>query len=280
MLKDRLLETNYFIDNIYLEKYIWLVQKNINTSPQAQVTNIHHIIPKAYYRLSNLEVDNSKENLVNLSYTNHILVHYYLCLCTKGKLKQSQLFAFFSLVSRKWSYKNFNPETDLKYYQSLLKLKNKQISKSNKGRKRSDEFRLKRSLYMKGRKLPASSEKKFKKVICIETQQIFNSLIDADKWIGASIIHALKHYNNQQTVKGYHWAYLDDIQTQNKLKEFIGKNPHKRKYIKVKCVELDLDFNSIAEATNWLLNNNKRGYIVGCLRNEQETAGGYHWIKI
>ena len=49
-----------------------------------------------------------------------------------------------------------------------------------------------------------------------------------------------------------------------------GKNPNSKK---VKCIETNYIFDSIAEAKKWL----GKGSIGACCRGEQATAGGYHW---
>ena len=86
-IKVKLLNTNYFIDNEYLDKYCELIELNKDTKKERPKTQSHHIVPVSYFKLSKLPIDNSKENRVNLLYKDHILVHYYLCLCTKGKFK-------------------------------------------------------------------------------------------------------------------------------------------------------------------------------------------------
>lgn len=74
------------------------------------------MLPKCYFISKGLNIDNSKENLVNLLYKDHILGHYYLCLCTEGVLQYKLANAFFHLVARKWKYEDFDPETDLSEY--------------------------------------------------------------------------------------------------------------------------------------------------------------------
>ena len=81
-LKNKLLNLNIVIDNEYLDKYVELIESNRDTKREKFKTQKHHIIPKYYYKSNNLEVDESKENLVNLLYKDHILAHYYLCLCS------------------------------------------------------------------------------------------------------------------------------------------------------------------------------------------------------
>ena len=47
MTKQELLNTDYFIDNEYLDQYLKLTKINSN----AKYLERHHILPKAYYRL-------------------------------------------------------------------------------------------------------------------------------------------------------------------------------------------------------------------------------------
>ena len=81
-LKEKLLSLDLVIDNEYLDKYCELIESNKNTKREKFKTQKHHIIPRYYYKYNNLEIDNSKENLVNLLYKDHILAHYYLCMCS------------------------------------------------------------------------------------------------------------------------------------------------------------------------------------------------------
>ena len=115
-IKEKLLSTNLFINNEWLDKYCELIEINENTKKEKYKTQSHHIVPKCCYKYLFLKIDNSKENRVNLLYKDHILAHYYLCLCTEGKLHHKLANAFFHLAYRKWKYKDFNPETDLSEY--------------------------------------------------------------------------------------------------------------------------------------------------------------------
>lgn len=68
-------------------------------------------------------------------------------------------------------------------------------------------------------------EDESRKVICIETQQVFNSTTLADEYMHFkkdTVRHAI--YNNKIT-HGYHFAYLDDIYAQESLKEFVNRDP-------------------------------------------------------
>ena len=101
LLKNKLKELNFFIDNEYLEKYCRLIEQNTTRNSLPGRTNRHHIIPKSWFKLNNLEVDNSRTNLVTLDYRSHVLAHYYLCLCTTDQLKFANELALVCLISRK-----------------------------------------------------------------------------------------------------------------------------------------------------------------------------------
>lgn len=81
ILKEKLLSIGYVIDNEYLDKYCRLVEDNISTPKIKHENFTHHIIPQSYFKYNKLEIDNSAENLVNLSLKDHIFAHYYLSLC-------------------------------------------------------------------------------------------------------------------------------------------------------------------------------------------------------
>ena len=99
-VKESLLNSTGFVDNEFLDLYVRLVERNTRTPQRARITNKHHIVPKSWFNINKKVVDNSISNLVNLVYRDHVLAHYYLCLCTTGKLQYANELAFFCLLSR------------------------------------------------------------------------------------------------------------------------------------------------------------------------------------
>ncbi len=106
----------------------------------------HHIIPKCWYKMNGLEIDNSEENLVLLSYEDHILVHKLAILCAATpEMKSKMGFAVHRLLKGHFSGLHHTEETK------------KKLSKCRKGKpsatgwKHTDEAKKKMSEKNKGR---------------------------------------------------------------------------------------------------------------------------------
>ena len=92
IITTKLLDTGIFESNEYLMKYSQLILDNQETKYIPFETQRHHIIPKYYFKRIGELVDDSKSNLVNLRYCDHILAHYYLAMCSiNGEDKYSNL---------------------------------------------------------------------------------------------------------------------------------------------------------------------------------------------
>ena len=99
-LKDYLLDFGIFYENDYLEKYVDLIESNRDRPKEKYKTNKHHIVPQSYYKRYNIVVDNSDNNIINLLYKDHILAHYYLCLClSDNKLRWDSEYAIRYLLN-------------------------------------------------------------------------------------------------------------------------------------------------------------------------------------
>ena len=90
-VKTRLLEYGY-IDNEWMDKYLEMLEVNLNTLKSRKSTQAHHAIPLTNYWISTEPYDRRKtiklarrdaDNFeVNLLYKDHLLIHSYLTLCT------------------------------------------------------------------------------------------------------------------------------------------------------------------------------------------------------
>ena len=82
--------TKLFIKDIYEENLYFHLMMDIIQNPNPlneKYTEKHHIIPRFIYRDKNIDIDNSDDNIINLSIKNHILIHYYAAKCCKSEYK-------------------------------------------------------------------------------------------------------------------------------------------------------------------------------------------------
>lgn len=94
-IKDKLLETGFFVENEFLYKYCDLIRLNRDTKQEKFKTQKHHILPRTYFKEVGIEQDDTQDNIVNLYFSDHALAHYYLTLCVKEcRLKYKLLCAF------------------------------------------------------------------------------------------------------------------------------------------------------------------------------------------
>lgn len=162
-IKQNLLNTKLFIDNQYLDNYCEIIENNEYTKKQKFKTQVHHIIPRCICLKLNIDSMNDKDNLINLYYKDHLLAHYYLCLCCNDAYLRCKLFiAINFMLGNIKQYNSVTLEKECKAilealpkYQTLYEESNKiraiLIAKKNLGHSTSVETKLKISLKNKGR---------------------------------------------------------------------------------------------------------------------------------
>lgn len=159
MLKEKLLNTELFIDNEYLDKYVELIENNKETEKQKCKTQRHHIIPRVMCKINNYEFVDDDSNLVNLLYKDHILAHYYLCLCVKDEqLKYKMFISMNYMIGNAKTYGNIELndfKCSLDGYQTLYEemkvIQGSIMSQQMLGHKTSDETKSKISNSNSGR---------------------------------------------------------------------------------------------------------------------------------
>lgn len=169
-LKDYLLDFGIFYENDYLEKYVDLIESNRDRPKEKYKTNKHHIVPQSYYKRYNIVVDNSDNNIINLLYKDHILAHYYLCLClSDNKLRWDSEYAIRYLLNNP----NFKASSEYEQERTLIESLDKyqllheellqHIGDMHRGKTLSASTRQKMSKARKGIKLAELTRQKISK---------------------------------------------------------------------------------------------------------------------
>ena len=101
------------------------------------------------------------------------------------------------------------------------------ISKAKTGIPCSEETKKKLSEIFSGEGNPmygrtGENHPMSKKVICLETQQVFECIKDANEWCNVDIYQHLR--GRQKTAGGYHWQYYDDYKRQLRLNTDINNS--------------------------------------------------------
>lgn len=306
-----------FEKNEYFFKMIEIINNANNKSGEK-----HHIIPRSFFKLKNQKIIDDG-NLVLLTEKEHYLVHYYAYQCSKGELKKKMLSAYClmselliseGIIERSEEYqklrKKFVEENSKKVicldtgivYDSIrstcreLNIDRKSLLDVLNGKqyiingKHFEYFSDNSSLeYCKQRIEQIETERnRFKKkVICLDTMEIFNSISEAEKKY--DLQHSALILNLQGkniSCKDLHFEFAEEKDyTKEYCTSKIQELESKRKIPKIKNykkkilnVELNKTFDSINEALRFL-GKTSNGKFNKWLK-EKETIYGYHWKLI
>jgi hypothetical protein len=132
------------------------------------------------------------------------------------------------------------------------------MSESQRGRKHSEQTKLKISRSNTGKILPRREEcKNIKKVVCINTGEVFNCIASIEDKFGFSANHISQCCSGKRKTEGVingercGWMYYDDYKKISKynldimIKELSQNKTHK----KVVCINTGEVFNTVCEAS-------------------------------
>jgi len=286
-----------------------LIYKNKNFNARRKVGSwinneyweVHHIL------LKSIKENNESNNLINLTYEDHIAAHLLLYHIFKNTSKQNQVIYPLSKMlaigktGRKSSY-----IVNKKIKQSLALLRKahlevseetkQKISIANKGRKLSLATRAKLSKARKGWVETKEHKKHISEGVrgkncywygrksanaqgaeCVEdltTRIKYATLTEAAKESGTTrqnIQNCLLTPPKQKTAAGHKWAYCSGHKT--RPYKFKSTLPSSAK--PVVCEEENILYIRIIEAAK-AINKGYQG-IVAVVNGRQKTAYGYHW---
>ncbi len=193
-------------------------------------------------------------------------------LTTGGKNKGHLAELSKAIISRKNKGKKRSPEVC------------KKISQLKKGMRLSKETRAKMSTTRKGRAMSAKAyialikRNELNKVIvvCLETSEIFESLLAASEQYGicsGEISAACKGKRNTAGKK--HFMFLEEWLTADEKTrdKWLAKPAHVRK--RVRCVETEEIFSSTREAAR-KYNTDHKNISRACEKSTRKAVG-YHW---
>lgn len=118
---------------------------------------------------------------------------------------------------------------------------------------------------------------KSKAIICIELQEVFDSVTAAaNKYSCATTVLSKCCKGRYDTACGYHWAYLDDLERRALLSKYIGQSQQLYHNKAVMCIETQQTYFSAAEAER--ITGISKSKINSCCKKaiHNLTATGYH----
>ena len=116
----------------------------------------HHIIPKCWFKMNNLPIDNSDANLVLLSYEDHIKIHKLAYMCAKSSIFKGKMAYAYHRLTQGDVVSNdcFKGEKCAMYGKHHSEQSRKKMSEAHKGKSMSEEHYNKLSKAFKGEKNP------------------------------------------------------------------------------------------------------------------------------
>lgn len=115
-----------------------------------------------------------------------------------------------------------------------------------------------------------SEHVKRRKIICLETKEIFDSGTEASKKLGvdySTLMRVCKGNKRNKSVKGLHFVFLEDYNEDMQYDNSVGHGK------KIFCLELDKVFDSITQASKEL--SLEVSSIAKVCRGKYYSTGGY-----
>ena len=215
------LQENVFIKN-YIKNPLCLNKSYIiGKKRQFNMSGFHHSEEtKIKIAESNKGKFVSKETKIKIAESNKGQI---ISAETRKKLSIAFKGRYVSEKTRKLLSALNKGKKNPRYGKPLSEEHKQKLSKIHKGKPLTEEHKRKLSESRKGQIISAETRKKIseslknspyyysrRKVICVETQVIYNSITEAAISVNASSSHITECAKHQRkTIKGFHWEYAD-----------------------------------------------------------------------
>lgn len=237
----------------------------------------HHIIPKS------MGGSDSKENIVILTAREHFIAHWLLLKIHKNK---SMTYAFFAMTKPVGNGKKRYTSKSFKYArESMATWMSKNRSGKNHpmygitgsdnpnyGAKRNDS--TKELLSISAKKRTGKLNPRSKKVLCVETGNIFDTVAKAREFAGkGNVSYALK---SGGTAGGYHFKYIDNKGMETNIKSTLKGYPsgsRSHNSIKIKNSVTGRIFDTAKEASKSISATPQA--IMWSIRNSKACKGSW-----
>lgn len=202
LIKQKLLTKGLCKNNKFFDLYVDLIWENKNTPREKFKTERHHIIPKFYYKQQNIKLDNSENNLVNLSYADHIKAHLYLLLAIETSYQKFASFAAHrTITGHQGFYKSLEEANNLLNILDFESLQEaKEIMRRQVSLKSSQQF------HNLGRKSMYHSESGCRKLV---KESDIATFLNQGWILGSNFKHS-KEANQKNSVKHLNKTYSEE----------------------------------------------------------------------
>lgn len=237
-------------DSIYFQKML-----DIFKEEQFPPYNKHHIVPRSYFRKKGRKII-SKDNLINLSIKNHLLVHYYAWKCANPIIKKEMAAATKWIFSKNISDKNILIEAE-----EFSKIR-KEVEEQEK----------------------TWNKEKSKRILYLEENKIYNSLHDCAKATNCDYRLISNTINGKRiSVNRKHFIVAEkenySFEECQNIIIVLEQKRHKstgRSYA-IKCLETNQIFENGHQASKILgINYASLNYAL----NHSGKTNGYTFVKI
>lgn len=196
-LELRFIQTGDFAAGEALTKYCNLIRANLNSTAESNtVTQKHHIMPRAWYKVHNKKVDNTASNLVRLSIADHAKAHLFLFQAATNPEVRAQNAAAVRYMC------DLFDETLIDEAAEVLNQINLEVIKI-----KSKNLAVRRAAGLNERR---------RAVVCVETGQVFATIKAAQDSMGLFIKQHLRGL--AENAGGYHFKYVQGETPQYKSK--------------------------------------------------------------